>query len=175
MVTIYQSLLRLYPAEHRRQFGEEMLAVFHESSTDIQTKTLIARTVFCTREMLGVLRGAVTEHLHILIGTDIRNRLFCRRFTMRDGFRFPKTTAVLMLLILAGVVLAIKRGEDIAASLPHVNPQIAPVHSMPSTLLPPIVLFLLFFYAAGFIGWLILYALRRSGMHRLDQLSAQPK
>ena len=175
MVTDYQRLLRLYPAAHRQQFGEEMLDVFHEASIEVQRKTRMARTIFCAREFVGLLRGAATEHLHILIGSDIRNWVFSRRFTMRDGFRFPKATAVLMLIILAGVVLAIKRGEDIAVSLPHVNPQIAPVHSMPSALLPPIVFFLLFFYAAGLIGWLILYALRRSGMHRLDQMSGQPK
>jgi hypothetical protein len=31
------------------------------------------------------------------------------------------------------------------------------------------------FYAAGLIGWAILFALRRSGVHRLDETSGEPK
>jgi hypothetical protein len=173
MVTVYERLLRLYPAAHREQFGEEMLEVFGEAAAEAQDKALTTQIVFCAREFAGILRGAVAEHLHIVIGADIGN--LHRRFTMRDGFRFPKSTAVLMSIILAGVIMAIKRGEDIWASLPHVNPQIAPIQSKPSTMLPPIVFYLLFFYAAGLIGWLILYALRRSGIHRLDEITGQPK
>jgi hypothetical protein len=172
MATVYQRLLRLYPATYREHFGEEMLDVFRAARADVQTKTLTAQLVFCAREFVGVVRGAASEHLHNLIGTELHN--WRRRFTMRDGFRFPKTTAVLMLVILAGVVIAIKRGEDLATSLPRLDPQIAPVHSMPSSLLA-VVMFLLFFYAAGLIAWLILYAMRRSGLHRLDEMASQPK
>jgi hypothetical protein len=172
MATVYRRLLRLYPATYREHFGEEMLDVFHAASADAQTKTLTAQILFCAREFAGVVRGAASEHLHNLIGTELCN--WRRRFTMRDGFRFPKTTAVLMMFILAGVMIAIKRGYDIATSLPHVNPQIPPIQSMPSSLLP-VVLFLIFFYAAGFIGWLVLYAMRRSGVHRLDEMGGQPK
>lgn len=92
---------------------------------------------------------------------------------MRDGFRFPKTTAVLMTIILAGVLSAIKRGEDIAASLPHVGPQVGPIVPAHSTLLPPIPLLLALVYAAGLLGWAILFALRRSGVHRLAEMSAE--
>lgn len=94
---------------------------------------------------------------------------------MRNGFRFPKTTAVLMTLILAGVIVAIQRGEEIATSLPHVNPSIGPIQPVHSTLWPPIVLVLIVFYAAGFAGWAILFALRRSGVHRLAQMSEEVK
>jgi hypothetical protein len=76
-----------------------------------------------------------------------------------------------MALILACVVSAIRKGEDIAASLPHVNPPVGPIHPLHSTLLPPIVLLSIVFYAVGFVGWAILFALRRSGVHRLDQIS----
>jgi hypothetical protein len=30
-----------------------------------------------------------------------------------------------------------------------------------------------FFYAAGMIGWAILFAMRRSGVHRLEETSAK--
>ncbi len=95
---------------------------------------------------------------------------------MRNGFRFPKTTIIFMTLILACVVMAIKKGGDIAASVPNVDPplpiHIQPVHSM---LLGGLPLFFAFFYAAGLIGWGILFALRRAGVHRLDNMSAGQK
>jgi len=94
---------------------------------------------------------------------------------MRNGFRFPKTTAVLMIIILAGVMLAIRRGEAIAYSLPHVNPQIPPIQPVHSVLLSGISLMFMFFYAAGLIGWAILFALRRSGVHRLAEMSGERK
>lgn len=94
---------------------------------------------------------------------------------MRNGFRFPKTTIVFMALILGCVVWAIKKGEDIAASLPHVSPPIGPIQPAHSTLLPPIALYLAVFYLAGLIGWAILFALHRSGMHRLDEISSAHK
>ena len=92
---------------------------------------------------------------------------------MQDGFRFPKSTAILMTIILAGVVVAIRKGEAIAASLPNVSQPIRPIHSVPSYLLPGVIAGFIFFYAAGLTGWAILLALRRSGIHRLADLSEQ--
>lgn len=175
MLTIYQRLLRLYPAAHREQFGDEMLAVFCAVRSDHESKTMVARAAFYFREVAGLMQGAAGEHLRNLIGPDGCIALSKRRFAMRNGFRFPKTTSVLMTIILAGVVLAIKRGEEIAASLPHVNPQIGPIQPAHSTLLPPIVLLFVVFYAAGAIGWIILFALRRSGIHRLAEMSSNQK
>ena len=94
---------------------------------------------------------------------------------MRNGFRFPKSTAALMTVILLGVILAIRKGEAIAYSPPHVDPQPPPIHSMPSDLLSGIPFFFMFFYAAGLIGWAILFALRRSGVHRLAEMSGERK
>ena len=91
---------------------------------------------------------------------------------IRDGFRFPKTTAVLMTRILAGIVVAIQKGEAIQASLPASNPQIGPIQPH-AVMLSSIVSFLLIFYAAGSIGWIILLALRKIGAHRLDESSGQ--
>jgi hypothetical protein len=171
MLTIYRQLLRLYPAAYRARFGEEMLAVFSEVESENESNSVLARGLFCLREATGLISGALSEHLRSMIGAPGS----MRRFTMRDGFRFPKATAVLMTIILAGALLAIKRGEDIAASLPHVNPQIAPIQPVGSVLLPPIALFFAFFYAAGLIGWAILFALRRSGVHRLAEISGERK
>jgi hypothetical protein len=172
-VSIYRSLLRLYPALHRERFGEEMVAVFGEMETDTVSKSMVERAAFWIRETAGVVSGALQEHWRVL-GCDSIGLWFPqRRFTMRTEFRFPKTTAVLMTIILAGVVLAIKKGETISSS--HVNPPIGPLPPTHSVLLGGIFLTLAFFYAAGLIGWAILFAMRRSGVHRLAETSGGAK
>jgi len=175
MTHVYQRLLWLYPAEHRREFGDEMCAVFDEARLDSQEKNVAAWASFLTREFAGLLAGALREHVRALANFDITDILSTRRFNMRNGFRFPKSTAILMTIILLGVIMAIQKGESIANSLPHVNPQIAPIFEGHSALLPPIALYVAFFYVLGLIGWIILHALHRSGVHRLDDISEQTK
>src|SRR5215469_12769316 len=175
MPTIYQRLLALYPETHRQQFGEEMMTVFEQVRADIRDKGASARAAFCVREMSGLLNGAIGEHMRAFVGSEAGFSCSTRRFTMRNGFRFPKSTAVLMTLILLGVILAIRKGEAIAYSLPHVNPQLPPIHSVPSVMLSGITFFFVFFYAVGLIGWAILFAMHRSGVHRLDGISGERK
>jgi hypothetical protein len=172
-LSLYRHLLRLYPAFYRERFGEEMLAVFCELQAETSTKGMIAQSFFCVRETAGVMAGALRERWQVVGGGHVWLLFSNRRFTMRTEFRFPKATAVLMTIILAGVVLAIERGEAIQASLPDVNPPVGPIHPVHSTLLPGVVLGLALFYAAGLIGWAILFAMRRSGVHRLDETSAK--
>jgi len=168
-VSIYRRLLRLYPAPHRERFGDEMVAVFGEMETEIVSKSMVERAAFWVRETAGVLSGALQEHWRVF-GCDAIGPWFPqRRFTMHTEFRFPKATAVLMALILGGVMLAIQKGESISASLQGaVSPPIGPIHPVHSVLLGGIVMGFVFFYAAGLIGWAILFAMRRSGVHRLD-------
>jgi hypothetical protein len=172
-VSVYRNLLRLYPALHRKQFGEEMAAVFGEMQAETVTKSKLERAAFWIRETAGVVGGALLEHWRVLGGDSIGVWFPPRRFTMRTEFRFPKATAVLMTIILAGVVLAIKKGETISSS--HVNPPIGPLPPTHSVLLGGIFLALAFFYAAGLIGWAILFAMRRSGVHRLAETSGGAK
>jgi len=173
MLMVYKQLLRLYPAEHREQFGEEMVAVLLDVRAEDANKQFIARGRLYIREIAGLMSGALREHLRVLVDAHVGLSLSTGRFAMRNGFRFPKTTAVLMTIILAGVVVAIRKGEAIAASVPNVSQPIAPIHSAPSYLLPGVVAGFIFFYAAGLAGWAILFALRRSGAHRLADLSEQ--
>jgi hypothetical protein len=163
MRTVYDWLLRLYPDSHRRRFGEEMAFVFEQAKAERANQGPRLLTSFYFREILGMLRGAWQERFQ-----EFSNR----RSAMRTQFRFPKTTPILMTIILAGVVLAIQKGEAIQASLPDVNPAIGPIHPAQHTLLPEIVIWLVSFYIAGFIGWAILFALRRSGSHRLDAMAS---
>jgi len=94
---------------------------------------------------------------------------------MRNGFRFPKSTVVFMVLILGGVLMAIKKGGDIERSLSQVNPQITPIQPSDWALVPPVVLLWMFFCALGLVGWGIVYALKRSGMHRLAEITGDRK
>ena len=59
-------------------------------------------TRFCAREIAGVVAGAVREHWRALGGEHVWRLFSNRRFTMRTEFRFPKATAVLMMIILGG-------------------------------------------------------------------------
>lgn len=172
---LYRYALLLYPASYRERFGEEMVDLFGELQAESTAKGRLARGIFCIREVAGVVTGVLREHCRALGGDDVWLRFSNGRFRMRTEFRFPRTTAVLMTIILAGVVLAIERGEAIQGSLPHANPPIGPIHPVHSTLLPGVVVGLAIFYGAGLIGWVILFALHRSGVHRLDATSVESK
>ncbi len=93
---------------------------------------------------------------------------------MRNEFRFPKATAVLMMIILAGIVLALEKARMIQTSFSDGNP-VVPMEAAHFTFFPTLVLLLMIFYAAGLVGWAILFALRRSGVHRLAEMSGGPK
>lgn len=175
MLPIHKCFLRLYPARHREEFGEEMLSVHQERCAECDALNGYARAAFYMKEVSGLLRGAMLEHLRALSIFNHTFLLSTRRFNMRNGFRFPKSTAVLMTIILAGVILAIHKGEVIATSLAPFDQPVTPIHPGHSYLLPGFVAGFIFFYAAGLIGWVIVYALRRSGVHRLADMSTQSK
>lgn len=173
-LALYRHLLRLYPESHRDRFGEEMVLVFGEMQAEATRMGTGAQIGFYVRETAGLMMGALQEHWRSL-GGGFSGLLFPpRRVTMHSEFRFPKATAVLMTIILAGVMVAIKQGEAIVASVPHVSQPVGTIHPVHSVLLGGIVMGLAFFYAAGMIGWAILFAMRRSGVHRLET-SGGPK
>jgi len=175
MLTVYRRLLRLYPLSHREVFGDEMLAVYCELLAENKDRKLIPRTLFFAREMAGLVNGALLEHLKALLGVDARLSLSTRRFAMRNGFRFPKSTAVLMMIILAGIALAIEKARVIQASYSNGNAPVVPLEAAHFTFFPTVALLLVIFYALGLAGWGILFALRRSGVHRLDDISISRK
>src|SRR5712691_8654506 len=174
MLALYQSLLRLYPIPYRQQFADEMTTVFREVDADARKKGNFATSKFYLREIAGLFRGAIAEHARRILGSHVSFPLLSRRFTMRSEFRFPKTTAFLMTVILAGVVLAIERAEAIRASVPDINPRLGPIQPVHLTILATMALMFLVVYIAGAVGWVVLFALRRSGVHRLSQMSSTP-
>jgi hypothetical protein len=173
MLNVYRQLLRLYPAAYQREFADEMLAVIAEARSEVIGKHVIERALFNLREVLGLVTGALTEHLRIAEWRDFKFPFPRKEFIMRNGFRFPKSTVIFMMLILGGVLVAIKKGGDIARSLPDVNPQIAPIQPSHWALVPPVVLLWMFFSALGLLGWVVLFGLRKSGLHRLERMSGR--
>jgi len=157
MLRIYQRLLQLYPGTHRRNFEDEMSAVFEELCGDVATKALATRLLFYVREGSGLLFGAFREHWR---------QSGIRRFSMQGEFRFPKATWILMTIILAGVVTAIEKGEAISASYSRLNPPAGPSY-VPGqhALLSGIAESFLVIYGLGLLVWAVAFVLRRSEAH----------
>lgn len=80
---------------------------------------------------------------------------------MQPQFRFPNFTLFLMLVILAGVVLAVAEAGKVAGDALGLSWR---------TLLSALLFMLLSTASAAAVGWGILYARRRSGVHRLENV-----
>lgn len=159
MLTLYKHLLRFYPPAHRREFSEEMFATFCELQADALRAGLLRRTRFYFREGGGFLIAVLAENW----------REFAkRRFYMRNEFRFPRATWILMSIILAGVVMAIAKGEAISVSVPPMSPALPPIHPAHG-LVSNWGLSVLVMYAVGVIVGGLLFALRRRATLRLQK------
>lgn len=165
MLVLYRSLLRLYPAAYYSEYGDEMVWVFTQASQAAHRKDLSARVAFYTNEILGVIAGALRQHL--FGGSNLN---FSRRSDMRPEFRFPRSTVFLMWVILAGVFLAIAEAKKIA--VPYGPGDTRTLWSMLSWF--PVVVVLLVFGAVG-VAWFVLFALRRTGVQRLENLDTASK
>lgn len=160
MLTVYRWLLCLYPGRYRDEFGEEMTTVFRDARSQLPpAPALAAKISFYRREFFGLLAGALRAHFHALFGPAIS----FRRFNMQPQFRFPRSTVFLMLLIMAGLVLAIAKTSSVAGGTLGVTGR---------TLLSLLVFMLLSMSAAAALVWGILHALRRSGVHRLENVQS---
>ena len=87
---------------------------------------------------------------------------------MRPQFRFPRSTVFLMCVILAGVVLAIDKAKQIVQMKQgHPLGTVAAWDPMLGSLLFALALVLIAVAAA----WGVLFALHRTGMHRLSNVT----
>src|SRR5262245_14970890 len=102
MVAFYRRLLRLYPIEYFREYADEMTFVFRQAHEAMRRKSPRMRAAFFWREVYGVITGA----LRARICRQDWNCLW--RFEMRAEYRFPRTTILMMLLVLFGIGLAIE-------------------------------------------------------------------
>ena len=86
---------------------------------------------------------------------------------MRPEYRFPKLTLFLMCVILAGLVLAIDKAKDVV----HMK-QGLPLGTISvwDPMVLAVLLTLAFIVAVVAAVWGILFALRRTGMQRLDHV-----
>ncbi len=157
MLKIYRWLLCLYPGSYRDEFGEEMTSVFREARSAPPTARA-AKLTFYGREFRGLLSGALIAHLDRLFGPAIP----LRRFYMQPQFRFPRSTVFLMLVIFAAVVLTIAEAASVAGGL-AVWPSLVSV----------LAFMLLTMCAAAVVAWGILHSLRRSGVHRLENVQVE--
>ena len=171
MLVVYRTLLHLYPAEYRSEFGDEMLDVLSEVLGEIRKKSAMTCIVFAVREAGGLLRGAWHEHLRSIIGSYDNGIFLFGRFAMKSEFRFPKATVGLMVVILAAVMLAIEKAKAISASVPHANPPVGHIQPSQMTILPSLLVAMIGAVVVGVIGWAILFALRRSGVQQLSEMN----
>jgi hypothetical protein len=162
VINLYRCLLYLYPAAYRHDFAREMALVFLESERAIRTECLAARIVFYARELSGLLSGALREQVRTLVGSY--HCISFGRFDMRPEFRFPRSTVFLMSVILAAVVLTIAKATSIELKYGGALETVWP--GLPLFLAVMLGLVCL----TVVIVWGILFAMRRTGMHRLANL-----
>ena len=166
MLSLYRGLLYLYPSLYRREYADEMIAVFRDAHADVGAASVTDRISFRIREILGLLAGALRERVRFVGG---RSPLIAfRGFDMRPEFRFPRSTVFLMSIIFAGVILAMKKANLIqvkyAAGVGSIWPS-----------LPWFLGFtLIFTWTAALVVWGILFALGRTGVHRLGNIKPSP-
>jgi hypothetical protein len=170
MIGLYRVLLRFYPADFQREYGAEMTAAFVDAERAAREKMLSLRLRFYAREIAGMLTGAFGEQFRFF--EDVTFSV--GRYPMSSAFRFPKSVLVLMCIILAGVILAIEKAAAVAASLPASHPLVPPIHSMPPVFPQVAVLLLAPTVPVAIAAWAVLFALKRSGAHRLAALEIQP-
>lgn len=170
MLALYRSLLNLYPGAYRCEFGEEMLDVLLEVHAEARKKRALARVWCVTHEACGLLYGALREHFWST-GSYDHGTFLSRRFAMRSEFRFPKATVALMMVILAAVLLTIEKAKAISASVPHANRPVGHIQPVQITIVPSLLVAMGSALVIGVIGWGILFALRRSGVHHLSEMN----
>ena len=175
MATLSRYLLYLYPAAHRMEFGEEMNEVLSERQNDIGKRGALARWISNGREIGGLLGGAAQEHVRAATGLYSWEEFPIRRIRMRTEFRFPKATPVLMTVILVAVLMAIEKARAIQLSVPPSHQQVGPIQSANFTVVPTFGLLLVLGCVVGAIAWAVAYALRRSGVQRLEELKGGRK
>ncbi len=164
MLALYRWLLYLYPSGYRREFAQEMISVYCELKRCLAIGFL-PRSRFYAREFTGVLLGAAQERLCAVCRPP---NLF-PRFTMQPQFRFPRSAVFMMIVIFAGTVLAIAKATSVQLAYGETAGSVWP------SLVSILVSMVLLMSGTAAIGWAILHALRRTGVHRLANVQTWPQ
>jgi len=168
MLRVYRSVLTLYPAAYRRVYAEEMLAVLAEIEFDAAEQRGWSKFARRVRETSGLLAGAATEHTRQCLGYTGASIFLPGRTRMRSEFRFPKATAVLMTVVLVAVLMAIEKAKAISASIPPNSTPVGPIQPEHFSTVTTFLVILALALSAAAIGWLVTFALRRSGVQRFS-------
>lgn len=167
---VYRALLYLYPAAYRREYGGEMLTVLGAVQAEVRTEALLSRAVSFTREVGGLLRGALEEHLRPVYPAESLTAFCSRRITMRSEFRFPKATVGLMTLVLLAIVAAIEKAKAISQSVAPSSTPVGRIVPPYVSVVPTFLIALAGVCVCGALVWAVLFALHRSGTQRLSDL-----
>jgi hypothetical protein len=162
MLSFYRWLLFMYPSLYRREYADEMISVFRDAQADVSDGSFGERMSFRAHETWGLLAGAVQEQLRFISGSY--QLISFTRFNMRPEFRFPRSTVFLMSIVFTGVILAMEKANTIQVKYGAGSGSIWP--SLPWFL----GLTLLVTCVTAMIVWGILFALGRTGAHRLANL-----
>jgi len=167
MPSIYALLLRLYPAAYREEFGREMADVFQQALGDARSRGAFAATKFFTREIAGLLREGLAQRLASVCMVHELLVHLGRGFTMERQFRYSRVSISFMAVSLVIVLMAMGRAADIV----HLYSPLQKGYG----LVRPLITCLLLANAAGLLAWLVRFAVRRSGSHRLEQVETWHK
>ena len=167
MTLLYRFLLYLYPPSHRREYAEEMIAVFRDAQADVRPGGFRERIAFSSRETLGLLAGAMQEHLRFFSGRSPMSSF--TRCDMRPEFRFPKSTVFLMSVIFGGVMIAMREASAVQAKYGSAS------DSMWRTFPGFAGWTFAFALITVAVVWAILFALGRTGIHRLANIQPAGK
>ena len=170
MLAFYQLLLNLYPASYRDEYQQEMLSVLVQLNERSSQQSWPERFLLAARESAGLLRGALQEHFYAFTGSNPLDVFPNRRILMRSEFRFPKTTVTLMTIILVAIIVAIEKAKAISESIPPGSTPVGPIRPDYVGVVPAFLIALASACVMGLIGWAVLFALRRSGIHRLSSM-----
>jgi hypothetical protein len=83
---------------------------------------------------------------------------------MQPQFRFPRSTVFLMLVIFAGIILAIAKASSVAVAYGAAPGSVWPAFISVFGVMPAMMC------VAAVVGWGILHSLRRSGVRRLENV-----
>jgi hypothetical protein len=70
MLSLYRWLHYLYPQLYRHEYADEMVSVFRDAHADVSAGSFMERISFRVRETLGLLVGAMREHIRVITGSD---------------------------------------------------------------------------------------------------------
>jgi len=154
MIVLYQSLLWLYPPQHRFTFGEEMLGVFLDAQAEAKSKGALMTFAFYLHELRGLLCEAAHERMRAW-ASDRGWTLPERRLYMQKERCFPSISIICKAIVLLGVLEIIFREEG--------------------RLLYGFAFGFAIAWGVGLAVWAVVYAMRRSGVQRLSEVQTWPQ